>query len=232
VLQLGPSPSPTSQARAKGLVWAGHTFVDRTQFARWLRARGVRYRVWARRHPQLSGITPRPRADRPARRAAKGNGAVQRSYWRFAKLAGAVAALAVLCLLLALRVRRLVERRRRRASERPARPDEGRGRSFGVLTVLPSAALALREQRWLGGARTHLSVEHHRLAARRTATAASRRARLVVRRANARALLAQSSARSVTRIFGRRRGELGWYILTALLAAGTGLLVTAWLNGA
>jgi hypothetical protein len=45
-------------------------------------------------------------------------------------------------------------------------------------------------------------------------------------------LLLLTQAKSAAFIFRVRRGQLGWYLATVLLAAGTGLLVTAWLNGA
>jgi hypothetical protein len=48
-----PSNGPT-----KGIVWGDHTFVSQMAFARWLRSRGVNYRVWARRHPVRAGLAP------------------------------------------------------------------------------------------------------------------------------------------------------------------------------
>jgi hypothetical protein len=42
---------PPANGATKGIVWGGHTFATRADFARWLRSRGVAYRVWVRRHP-------------------------------------------------------------------------------------------------------------------------------------------------------------------------------------
>jgi hypothetical protein len=37
-------------------------------------------------------------------------------------------------------------------------------------------------------------------------------------------------AKSETAIVRRRRSEVAWYLVTALLAAGIGLVMTVWLN--
>jgi hypothetical protein len=42
---------PPANGATKGIVWGGHTFATRADFAHWLRSRGVAYRVWVRRHP-------------------------------------------------------------------------------------------------------------------------------------------------------------------------------------
>jgi hypothetical protein len=42
---------PPADGPTRGIVWGGHTFATRADFARWLRVRGVPYRVWARHHP-------------------------------------------------------------------------------------------------------------------------------------------------------------------------------------
>jgi hypothetical protein len=64
-----PSNGPT-----RGIVWDGHTFATRNDFARWLRSRGLSYSVWARRHPVRTGLKP----SQAAKRAAHRNVAVQR----------------------------------------------------------------------------------------------------------------------------------------------------------
>ena len=46
---------PPANGATKGIVWGGHTFATRADFARWLRSRGVSYRVWVRRHPSPYG---------------------------------------------------------------------------------------------------------------------------------------------------------------------------------
>ena len=42
---------PPANGATKGIVWGGHTFATRADFARWLRSRGVAYPAWVRRHP-------------------------------------------------------------------------------------------------------------------------------------------------------------------------------------
>ncbi len=42
---------PPANGATQGIVWDGHTFATRADFARWLRSRGVPYRAWVRRHP-------------------------------------------------------------------------------------------------------------------------------------------------------------------------------------
>src|SRR6266581_245558 len=53
---------PPSNAPAAGIVWHGHTFAARDDFARWLRSRGVRYTVWAGRHQAFLRSRRRTRA--------------------------------------------------------------------------------------------------------------------------------------------------------------------------
>ena len=53
---------PPSNAPAAGIVWHGRTFAARDDFARWLRSRGVRYAVWARRHQAFLSSRRRTRA--------------------------------------------------------------------------------------------------------------------------------------------------------------------------
>jgi len=43
--------APPANGATRGIVWDGHTFATRAEFARWLRSQGTSYRVWARRHP-------------------------------------------------------------------------------------------------------------------------------------------------------------------------------------
>ena len=53
---------PPTTAPAAGIVWHGRTFAARDDFARWLRSRGVRYAVWARRHQAFLSSRRRTRA--------------------------------------------------------------------------------------------------------------------------------------------------------------------------
>jgi hypothetical protein len=57
-VQLVGNPQPRAHQQASGIVWGDRVFVNRTQLARWLRARGVNYLVWARRHPVRAGLEP------------------------------------------------------------------------------------------------------------------------------------------------------------------------------
>ena len=69
--QFFDSSPPPSQPQAKGIVWAGRTFVDLAEFSRWLRSQGVPYEVWALRHPTRAGIAQlRPPTIPQAERAA------------------------------------------------------------------------------------------------------------------------------------------------------------------
>jgi hypothetical protein len=49
----------TKQPRVSALVWSGRVFVDAATFKRWLDARDVPYRTWARQHPHAVGILDR-----------------------------------------------------------------------------------------------------------------------------------------------------------------------------
>lgn len=256
---------PASHPQARGVVWAGRTFVDRGQLARWLRSRGVRYRIWAQRHPALTGITPRRQAHPGARRADV-KAADHRSTWMSARLVGGAAVLVVLLLLLVLRGRRLVRwfgrilssfprppaprsvalrlwRRRDRPARRQAggiqaRRPSGRslgklGRAPGVVAVL-GRVLVLRLRRWRYQARTGLLAARRSRADLHTAAAAAKGegARLILHRGAEARLKLSTRATSAAFTFRRRRSALAWCLATVLLAAGTGLVVTAWLNGA
>jgi len=245
-------------ARAKGVVWAGRTFVDRAQFARWLRSRGVRYRVWAQRHPALAGITPK----KVPRTAGRGGVNEAGDRWRRISptLIAAAAALSVLLLILVFRGRRLVRWLGRVLSafprpsprgvafrggggpDRPAlRPPSGgphrrpSGSSVEKLGGAVGAAAVLRPGLVLRAVRRQHRAKGPPAARRRHAapvSAAANGGRFVVRTGAAAPLLLFARARSAAFMLRRRRGQLAWYLATGLLAAGTGLLVTAWLNGA
>jgi len=103
------SPTP-SQPQAKGIVWAGRTFVDLAEFSRWLRSQGVAYEVWALRHPTRAGIAPlRPPTTRQAERAQP-SGPDHRSTWT--TLAGVAVIFAALCVLIGIRRRNWLPRTR------------------------------------------------------------------------------------------------------------------------
>jgi hypothetical protein len=99
--------------RVTSIVWGGLVFENQRDFARWLRARGVNYQAWARRHPAALGRharTPPRRA--AAARALESDG----SRWNVVAIGGAVSVLFG-GLLLSTRLRRV---RRVRRSPRPA----------------------------------------------------------------------------------------------------------------
>ena len=203
-----------SQARAKGVVWAGRTFVDRNQFARWLRSHGVRYRVWAVRHPELSGFKPRPRVARHVGRAAPsdaGGGRFRIVSTTTVALAGLAA---VLCLALVLRRRRFALSGVRRLAT------AGKRARAGPRVLRPRA-----QREWAFATRLADVVER---APATTATAA----RLAVGRARPVASRSMMLATTGAWIVRSKRRELAWCLATALLAAGTGFLVTALLSGA
>jgi len=206
---------PPSKGQTTGIVWHGHTFTARADFARWLRSRGVRYAVWARRHPSLVGLRSRrlthppgrPTAQAPrARQTAQAPRARQRSSgWGIEMLGGSIAVLVSLGLVVLL-----VNRRRHGA---------------GAVRV---AALASRRRRGSTGGSVGQTLEPLR---RRAVPAAKGGGRLIRRGATAGALLSSSLAASSAETIRRRRSEFAWYLATALLAVGIGVIATVWLNG-
>jgi hypothetical protein len=215
---LDPSPP---HPRTRGVVWAGRTFVDRAQLARWLRSRGFSYRVWALRHPELSGVKPRPNNAR----AANATRADRGSTWISAKLAGAVALLALVVLLVVARGRRLIRWLGRTVSAFP------RPRTRGVALRRRRGRPALPSAFTLSRARGIVAAVGPRLGPTLSAAAArARRPSLRHGGSVGRMLTAQAAFMAFT--FRRKRTQLGWYLATMFLAAGTGLLVAAWLNAA
>ena len=105
---------PGSNKPTPGIVWDNHTFTTRAEFARWLRSHGTSYRVWARRHPSLSGVEP-SRVTQQSSKIAKAQGARQKpSIWGLDRLGGLVAVFGVLALGIVF-----VRRGRRPGSIRP-----------------------------------------------------------------------------------------------------------------
>jgi hypothetical protein len=208
-------------SRARGVVWAGRTFVDRAQLARWLRSRGVSYRVWAERHPALSGVKPRPAA-----RAANATRADRGSAWISAKLVGALALLALVVLVVVARGGRLIRWLGRTVSAFP-RPPGTRGVARRRRLERPGLPSFFKLSRARGivaavGSRLEPTLS--------TAAAGARRPSLRLGGSVGRMLTAQAAFMAFT--FRRKRTQLVWYLATMFLAAGTGLLVAAWLNAA
>jgi hypothetical protein len=222
-------PAP-SHGRAHGVVWAGQTFASRADFARWLRSQGTSYRAWARRHPVQAGL----RSSRSPKAAA------QHTRWGPGVLARIAAVLAALALGLAL-----VRRRWPGIGAAAAHLIGVMGRR-GAATLGAGARMALHwsalaAQRSMarataatvgaghrtgGSAARRLGVVGLRDSAAAEAGARTRR-RLAALRAQRSTALASAAVFSAR----RRRSELAWYLTTALLAAGMGVVVTVWLNG-
>jgi hypothetical protein len=215
-------PAP-SKGPANGVVWAGQTFATRADFARWLRSQGVTYRAWARSHPVEAGLA-RPKED---------------SGWDPGVLAVIAAVLGALALGVALVRRRwqgigasaahwleVAALRGAAAAEAGAR----RTSRWAALTARRSMARASaatsRGRHRPGGAAAH-RVEVVGLRGAAAAEAGARRTRrwavLTARRLTALATPSAFNPRF-------RRPELAWYVTTALLAAGMGVVVTVFLN--
>jgi len=188
--ETGVLVRPGSNKPAQGIVWDNHTFANRAEFARWLRSHGTSYRVWARRHPSLSGVQP----SRAAQQRKPAEGARQKpSVWSPELLGGVAAVLAAV--------------------------------GLGIVFVRRSRPRSLRS----GTRGLDLKV-------RRAVAAAQRAARPTVRWAGATAqrfggLVVSAAVIAWRNLSARRnRGELAWYLATALLAAGFAVIVTVWLN--
>jgi hypothetical protein len=200
-----PSHKPTA-----GVVWDNKTFATRRDFARWLRSHGTSYRVWASRHPSLTGV------DSTAQGKDKGRDAAEkRSVRSLEQMAGGAAVLAALGVggVFILRRRRDSGSTRRRPSNLSVRRAAAAAERGARLTVRRGSATAARSYA-------------------RAAPAAERGARLTVRWATATAAWSFALAASASVTSRRRRSELAWYLAATLLATGVGLLVAVWLNRA
>jgi hypothetical protein len=230
-----PSNGPT-----RGIVWAGHTFATQPAFARWLRSRGVPYRVWARRHPVRAGLTANRLAKQAAasRRREARDGRQKDSGWGLGAIGGGAAFLAVLGLGVVF-----VRRRWRPGNLGSARPTfrlaAGRGtpvasRVTGLMLRRAKATAVLSSSRIESLAKIifRRGTEFARSFAHRAAPAGKRGAGLMLSLATAAALLSSGLAASSAKTIARRRSEFAWYFATALLAAGVGVLATVWLNRA
>lgn len=253
----------SSNGPAKGVVWQGRTFVSRADLARWLRARGVSYGAWARRHPSLAGV-------RPGRgeRAHHNN-----SHW-MVKGAVGLAILAGLVLAAAFvgrrwpgsgdwlkQTARLVARQAAAAAQGGARlllrcaeatallswrtakvaakvtrsrgaPAAKRGARVMLQWARATALVSLSTAKSLARTIRSRSPEFDSVLARRAAPAGKGRARLMMDFAAALALPSASLALPRAYTIRRRRGEFAWYLFTALLAVGVGVVATVWLNRA
>ena len=195
---------PPLNAPAKGIVWHGRTFAARDDFARWLRSRGVRYAVWARRHQAFLSSRRHTRALYAAgaeRVDQKGfNGSVER-------FGGGLAALAGLGLVAAFLRRR-----------RPG--GLGSARQTFRLAADRAAPVARRQTRRM--------LRRAKAIAVLSSNTAESLAKMISRGGTEFAGLAASSAKTIS----RRRTDFAWYLASALLAAVIGVLTTVWLNRA
>jgi len=225
---------PPLHAPAKGIVWHGRTFAARDDFARWLRSRGVRYAVWARRHQAFLSSRRHTRALYAAGAERVDQKGFNRSVERFG---GGLAVLAGLGLAAAfLRRRRpgglgsarqtfrLTAGRAAPVARRQTRLMLRRAKAMAVLSSNTAESLAKIISR--GGTEFAGSFAH------RAAPAGKRGPGLMLSLATAAALLSSSLAASSARTISRRRTDFAWYLASALLAAVIGVLTTVWLNRA
>ena len=219
--QFFNSSPPPSQPQAKGIVWAGRTFVDLAEFSSWLRSQGVSYEVWALRHPTRAGIAPVLPPTIPETERAQPSGAGHRSTWT--KVAGVAVVLAALAILLGIRRRDWLPRVR----------GELTGERLGVAAQRVATGARTMRRLAIVGAR-RLSRLGPQLgfalvaAARAVAAAAAAGARLILRVVVTTARALSSWAGSLTHAVWRRRGTLAWYVAGALVATMSALALTAW----
>lgn len=230
-----PSNGPT-----RGIVWSGHTFATQAAFARWLRSRGVPYRVWARRHPVRSGLAANRLAKQAvaARKREARDGRQKGSGWGPGALGGGVAFLAVLGLGVVF-VRRRWRPGNRGSASKADRLAAGGGspvarRGTGLMLRRAKSTAVLSSNRAVSLAKivSRRGTEFARSFAHRAAPAGKRGAGLMLSLVTAAALLSSSLAAFSANTIARRRSEFAWYFATALLAAGVGVLATVWLNRA
>jgi hypothetical protein len=71
-MRAHPEPPRPAEVQLHSVVWADRVFMSRAELRRWLRARGERYTVWARKHPVQAAALEhrRPPKTRPAVRTA------------------------------------------------------------------------------------------------------------------------------------------------------------------
>src|SRR5439155_24168804 len=208
---------PASNAPTKGLVWHGRTFASRGDFARWLRSRGVRYAVWARRHP-----SPQKQAARAKRTGQKG------SDWSAENVGGGFAVLASLGLVVVLVRRRrpswsggLVRQTLPLTAHRAAPAARG-GTRLMLRWAKATALLSSSAAKVSANVIRRRGTEFARFLARRGAPAAERGARLMLRWAKATALLSSSAAKSSARIIRRRGTEFARFLARGAAPAAKG----------
>jgi hypothetical protein len=223
-----PSNGPT-----RGIVWDGHTFATQAAFARWLRSRGVRYTVWARRHQAFLISGRRTRAQYAAGSERAGEKGFDGIVGRLGLGLAAFAGLGLVAVFL---------RRRRpgglgsarqtvRLAAGRAAPVARRRTGPVVRRVKATAVLSSNTAESVAKTISREGTQFARSFAHRAAPAAKRGAGLAVSLATSAALVSSSLAASSAKTISRRRSEYAWYLASAALAAGIGVVATVWLNG-
>jgi len=118
---------PPTTAPAAGIVWHGRTFAARDDFARWLRSRGVRYAVWARRHQAFLSSRRRTRAQYAAGSELAGQKSLDGNVGRLGVGLAALAGHSVSPSSCAVVGRAALGRRNRMSGSRPVEPLRWRG---------------------------------------------------------------------------------------------------------
>jgi hypothetical protein len=242
--------SPSSNGPAEGIVWHGRTFVSHADFARWLRSQGVSYAAWARRHPSLAGA----QAGRGERARQDNSDWIVKGAVGLAVLAGVGLAVVFVGRRWpgsrdwAKQTARLAARQAAVAAKGGARLALRWGTATALLSWRTAKALAkitrsrgapaanrgARVMLRSANATARLSASFAKSStvslAPRAAPAAKGGARLVLGFVAAVALLSANLAASSAREVRRRRGDFAWYLVTAVLAVGVGVVATVWLN--
>jgi hypothetical protein len=223
--QFFDSSPPPSQPQAKGIVWAGRTFVDLAEFSRWLRSQGVTYEVWALRHPTRAGIAPLRPPTIPEAEGTQPSGAGHRSTWT--TLAGVAVILAALCVLIGIRRRNWLPRTRgvlTREKVGDVAHEIAAAAAAGGRTMLRLAIVGARRLWRLATSAALVLV----VATQRVAPAAAAGTRRMLSLATMAARTSSNRARAGAWAAWRRRETLAWSVAALLLATISALAVTLW----
>jgi hypothetical protein len=146
-----PDPVPATSLQPRGIVWADRVFTQPAELRRWLRARGERYKVWAKHHPVQAATLehrqlPPTRTAAPEPRADSGSGS-RKNYGGIFGLIIGFGALVVLTLQFGRRVRVARPRVRLPALAVDVSPlANGVRRNLGRLGQAPEAIRAGRNR--------------------------------------------------------------------------------------
>jgi hypothetical protein len=138
-----PVHAPSVAHPPTGTVWAGRVFVQRTDFARWLRSKGASYQVWTERHPPPRSRPATPPATPSIERSLQKtlSAATGSNLWKDVLLGGASA---LLLAVVAMFYRRLPSRRLGNPTARLRTSTFRRPRGFRPRTSgLPRGALQI-----------------------------------------------------------------------------------------